>query len=272
MYKCIVHFTKLFKGWNQSCRICKHMRIMDDRLCDYHSNALKSVNSSHHYHRHQHTKLHSQTLSTSIAVLIAILVLVSLPIGCSSQCTEQAGCFPPIGNLAIGRTLDTSSTCIAGTEYCIFLGSDCFTCSPNTTNAPANINDNDESTVWVSTIGSPPSPAVLQFDFEAEFLFDSTTIVFDSVRPETMILERSRDFGATWEVYRYYSTQCTAMFGLEDTFVTDSDEFDTVDPICTSSESLFFPFSEGTVSSLAKQFFLSASKCLECITLHTCNS
>ena len=224
---------------------------MDEHLCDHHCKFLDSVNSTHHCHQHRHTKLLSQTLSTSKAVFIVVLALVSLPVRCNSQCTEQTGCFPPIGNLAIGRTLITSSTCIAGTEYCIFLQPDCFTCSPNTTNAPANINDNDESTVWVSTIGSSQSPAVLQFDFEAELLFNSTTIVFDSVRPETMILERSKDFGATWEVYRYYSTQCTLMFGLEDTFVTDGNKFDTVDPICTSSESLFFPFSGGTVRSSA---------------------
>ena len=221
---------------------------MEECLCDYHRNFLNSDTFTHHQYQHTRSRTR-RTSSNCLAILIAVLVLVSSPNGCNSQCTEHRGCFPPVGNLAIGRTLQTSSTCTVGTEYCRFLDLECFPCTPNTTNSPANVNDNDESTFWVSTIGSSSSPAVLQFDFEAEFLFDSTTIVFNSARPQTMILERSRNFGATWEVYRYYSTQCTAMFGLEDTFVTKDDEFDTVDPICTSSESLFFPFSGGMVST-----------------------
>lgn len=184
------------------------------------------------------------TLATTFVVLFTSLI------GCHSQCTLETGCFPQIGNLAIGRTVSTESTCTTGTEYCIFLQSDtdCLTCLPNTTNSPSNINDNDETTVWISQIGPTATPAVLQLNFESEFLFESTSIVFDSVRPHTMVLEYSRDQAATWEVYRYYSTECMAMFELSDTFVGENAMFDTLDPICTSDDSLFFPFTGGTVS------------------------
>ncbi len=186
-----------------------------------------------------------------LTIAITLFILFASPIGCNSQCTEERGCFPQIGNLAIGRTVSTESTCIDGTEYCIFLQSnECFPCSPNTTHSPSNINDNDEATTWISRIGPSISstPVVLQLNLESEFLFDSMSIVFNSARPRTMILEYSRDQGATWEAYRYYSTTCMDMFGLSDTFVDENAVLDTLDPICTSSESGFHPFTGGLVS------------------------
>ncbi len=185
-----------------------------------------------------------------LTLALTIFIVLTSPSQCHSQCTVERGCFPQIGNLAIGRTVSTESTCTSDTEYCVFLQSenDCLTCSPNTTNSPSNINDNDEATVWISQIGPSSAPAVLQLNFESEILFESTSIVFDSVRPSTMVLEYSRDQAATWKVYRYYSTECVAMFGLSNTFVDDNTMFNMLDPICTSVESLFFPFTGGIVS------------------------
>lgn len=184
--------------------------------------------------------------SKVLALVVSLVFLFSLPAGCNSQCTEDRGCFPPSGNLAIGRTLNTDSTCTAGSEYCPFLQNICFTCSPNTTNSPVNLNDNDRSTVWVSQIGPSAIPTAIQLDFETEFLFDNMLIVFASIRPQTMVLEYSKDYGLNWGVYRYYSTRCTVMFGLDDTFI-DGLVFETLDPICTSSETLLFPFEGGEV-------------------------
>ena len=228
---------------------------METDLCIYHCKLLNLQKINHTPNRQSHSS-HPRTITKLFPSLIVCLVLVSLPMGCSSQCTQQAGCFPPVGNLAVGRTVNTSSTCSTGTEYCVFPTTDCFSCMPNTTNSLANINDNDESTSWLSQIGQRSSPAVLQFDFEAQFIFEETALVFGSIRPTTMILERSQDFGVTWEVYRYYSTSCNAAFILPDTFVNDNTVtvFDSLDPICTSSQSLLFPFTGGRVSPYANCF------------------
>ncbi len=230
----------------------QQIRIMTKKspLRPYYYQILRIQATSSNFTHQRHSQTNIKNVIKYLALAIALCFLVSSPLGCNSQCTETTGCFPPVGNLAIGRTVTTESTCTMGSEYCIILQPDvdCLTCSPNVTNYPANINDNDESTVWVSQIGPSSAPSVLQFDFESEFLFESTSIVFDSVRPRAMVLEYSRDQGATWEVYRYYSTRCVETFGLSDIFVDEDTVFDTLDPICTSTDSLFFPFTGGTVS------------------------
>ena len=93
----------------------------------------------------------------------------------------------------------------------------------------------------------------LQIDFEGPVLFQGMTMVWHSVRPRTMLLERSQDFGATWQVYRYYSSSCSDSFMLPDTAVTDSSLFNTTAPICTSSQSQLLPFADGLVSKSPTQ-------------------
>jgi len=178
---------------------------------------------------------------------LSALVLLLVPLCCQCQCTEQAGCFPEPDNLAIGRDLLTNSSCSPGEEYCLFLdpANTCLSCTADNS---AHLNDNDPSTAWVSNIGSSAGPAVLQFDFEAPLRFVSTRIEFESIRPQTMVLEVSRDQGSSWEVLRYYSTACQAMFGRDDvTFIAVNRVFENMEAICTSSQSQLFPFTGGEV-------------------------
>lgn len=216
---------------------------MDTNLCIFHSQLLKHqrINCARQRERHS---LHFRTLTKLITTC---LVLVSLASVSHSQCTGQGNCFPPVGNLAIGRAINASSTCLSGMEYCTFLSSRCESCLPDTAHSPAAINDNDESTFWVSRIGAD-FPSVLQFDFEAPFLFEETTLVFNSLLPSTMVLERSSDYGVTWNVYRYYSTRCLAMFNLPDTLINENTHFDSLNAICTSSETPIITFTSGRVS------------------------
>ena len=185
-------------------------------------------------------------------VIIAMCILLSLTSTCTAQtqCTEGMGCFPPIGNLAIGRSINTSTTCAVGSEYCRFFTPDCFSCLPQSANSASSINDNNNNTAWYSAIGPNGVLTNLQIDFEAPVMFQGMTMVWDSVRPRSMQLERSQDFGATWQVYRYYSSSCSDSFMLPDTTVTDSSFFNTTNPICTSTESQLFPFRDGLVRNL----------------------
>lgn len=187
-------------------------------------------------------------------VILLFVLLISLAGTCTAQtgCTENAGCFPPIGNLALGRSINASSTCDSNSEYCVFLAG-CSPCLPDTVNSPSSINDNNNDTSWYSEIGPGSLPTSLQIDFEAPVLFQEMTMVWQSVRPRTMLLERSQDFGATWQVYRYYSSSCLDSFMLPDTPVTDSSLFNTTAPICTSSESQLLPFRNGLVSKSRTQ-------------------
>lgn len=187
------------------------------------------------------------------SVILLFVLLTSLAGICTAQtrCIDNSGCFPPVGNLALGRSINVSSTCDSNSEYCIFLspGPDCFTCLPDSVNSPSSINDNNNDTSWYSDIGPGGVTTTLQIDFEAPVLFQGMTMVWQSVRPRTMLLERSQDFGVTWQVYRYYSSSCSDGFMLPDTIVTDSSTFNTTAPVCTSSQSQLLPFTNGLVSN-----------------------
>lgn len=52
-------------------------------------------------------------------------------------------------------------------------------------------------------------------------------MVFKSPRPAAMVLDRSQDFGKTWKPYKYFATNCSATFGLEDDVIKKG-------AICTS--------------------------------------
>lgn len=186
------------------------------------------------------------------SVILLIVLLTSLASTCTAQtrCTDNSGCFPPVGNLALGRSINASSTCAANSEYCIFLspGPECNTCLPDTVNSPSSINDNNNGTSWYSEIGPGGLTTSLQIDFEAPVLFQGMTMVWQSLRPRAMLLERSQDFGATWQVYRYYSSSCSDSFMLPHTTVMDSSFFNTTAPVCTSSQSQLLLFTAGLVS------------------------
>lgn len=219
----------------------------------------------HHCHQpmhqsQQHTSTKSLTLLSKSLKLhplstISLLVLVLTSINAASAqgiCTNSAGCYPPIGNLALGRTVLVNSTCTSDELFCpLFLFTDCAQCSA--ANSASSLNDNDNSTFWVSEIGPDVRKVGLRLDFEAPVFFQGMTMVWQAIRPAAMTLERSCDNGETWSVYRYYAVDCALAFMMEDTFVgTGVGPFSGTTPICTSSQSeLFsFGFSDALVSQV----------------------
>lgn len=178
-----------------------------------------------------------------------VLLLLALPNACSGQCNGNTGCFPALGNLAFGRNVLVTSTC-AG-EFCSSGTNTLIACNGSEYQS-TSINDGNEDTFWVSEVGSSnlSLPVIIRLDFEAAVLFDSMTMLWQSSRPEAMILERSSDNGNTWTPYRYYSQNCTGDFNLDDSLVTPVVNFSGESAICTSQESFFTPQSGGMVSKV----------------------
>ena len=234
------------RGWSSHTQctqnLCACMRSlflslsqtrMDRGICKTHTHLLRLQRS-----RQQ------QTLPSHPLAILSLLLLVFLcqaPTLCQAQCSDSVGCFPSLGNLARGRTVETDSQCSDGDFFCLQGTTDCSNSCRSSSHSASSINDGNNGTAWISSIGSASSSnATLQLDFQEPVLFEEMTLLWKSSRPRSMVLERSRDRGLTWEVYRYYSTSCETDFGLEPMNMVPQDITST-DAICTASQSTLFP-------------------------------
>ncbi|KAM4641604.1 netrin-G1 isoform 2-T2 [Discoglossus pictus] len=68
-------------------------------------------------------------------------------------------------------------------------------------------------------------------------LTNNIVITFESGRPEKMILEKSLDYGKTWQPYQFYATDCLDAFRMEPKSVKDLSHNTVLDIICTEEYS-----------------------------------
>ncbi|KAH0500918.1 Netrin-G1 [Microtus ochrogaster] len=68
-------------------------------------------------------------------------------------------------------------------------------------------------------------------------LTDNIVITFESGRPDQMILEKSLDYGRTWQPYQYYATDCLDAFHMDPKSVKDLSQQSVLEIICTEEYS-----------------------------------
>lgn len=152
----------------------------------------------------------------------------------ASRCVDRA-CSPPVVNLAGGRTLLTrSSLC----QHCPTVE------NPHPAAHMADDPFLNPDTWWESSLvpGSPEEQDEIRLDLDTRFCLSHLIMVFRSPRPAAMAVERSTDFGETWETLKLFARNCSSEFG----FLDDSSHPGSS---CTSRYSGAAPCTRGEVSS-----------------------
>jgi netrin 1 len=143
-------------------------------------------------------------------------------------------CLPDFVNAAFGMPITASSTCglsgpvrvcdstsISDSNVCNL----CDDSNPKYRNPASyltDINNSNNITCW----RSEPSPAPVSFNTSPDNVtltlslgkkYDLTyvSLVFcpRSVKPDSLAIYKSSDYGKTWQPYQYFSTQCRRFYG-----------------------------------------------------------
>uniref|UniRef100_A0A803SQN4 Laminin subunit beta 3 n=1 Tax=Anolis carolinensis TaxID=28377 RepID=A0A803SQN4_ANOCA len=154
---------------------------------------------------------------------ILLFVLVSPQLLLAQNACLHGACYPPVRDLLIGRIhhLKASSTCglVQPETYCTPYGEWQLKCCRCDSRTPRVFNSHRIENVlssaghmkwWQSQ--NDVNHVSLQLDLDKKFQLDSILLDFRSPLPVGMVIERSTDFGTTWKVYQYLSTDCATSF------------------------------------------------------------
>jgi netrin 1 len=141
-------------------------------------------------------------------------------------------CMPDFVNVAFGAKIEASSTCgaMSPEKYCEADGK-CHTCDitdPSksfTATALSDIHNLQNVTCWRSEprpmsntnfgYDNTPDNVTLTLSFGKKFELTYVSLLFcpGAIKPDSMAIYKSSDFGKTWQPFQFYSSQCRKLYG-----------------------------------------------------------
>lgn len=141
-------------------------------------------------------------------------------------------CMPDFVNVAFGSQIEASSTCGANypEKYCDVDGK-CHVCDVQDpaknfgASSLSDIHNLNNVTCWRSepralsnmNLGSDHSPdnVTLTLSFTKKFELTYVSLVFcpSAIKPDSMAIYKSADYGKTWQPFQFYSSQCRKLYG-----------------------------------------------------------
>lgn len=142
-------------------------------------------------------------------------------------------CMSDFVNVAFGSTIEASSTCgtSAPEKYCDVDGK-CHTCDVNdpsksfTAAALSDIHNLNNVTCWRSeprplsntnfgSFENSPDNVSLTLSFGKKFELTYVSLLFcpNAIKPDSMAIHKSSDYGKTWQPFQFYSSQCKKLYG-----------------------------------------------------------
>ncbi|XP_078605919.1 netrin-G1-like [Branchiostoma floridae x Branchiostoma japonicum] len=172
---------------------------------------------------------------------------------CEPMVMDMAKLVDPVvepANMTCGNT---------GSEFCTMdAPSTCEVCDARISglaHPPKFMTDGEKGpqpiTWWQSVSWlNYPSPLQVNITFSWQKTFEITQnirIVFQSPRPYQMIIEKSLDYGATWQPWQYYARSCRDAFGMLPARASTISRRDITNVICTQLYSNTLPRKNGEV-------------------------
>lgn len=141
-------------------------------------------------------------------------------------------CMPDFVNVAFGSIIEASSTCgaLQPEKYCDIDGK-CHTCDVNDMSksfiatALSDTHNSNNVTCWRSEprpvsntnfgYDNTPDNVTLTLSFGKKFELTYVSLMFcpNAIKPDSMAIYKSADYGKSWQPFQFYSSQCKKLYG-----------------------------------------------------------
>ena len=209
-------------------------------------------------------------MSTYHHVMLIAIILHVIKFCAAPPCYNSAGhpqtCITYPIDAALGRKISATNTCGKTLEKYCYIGAEraCSVCNaldPQRSHPASLMVDqfNMRNVTWwqsqswwqtnqegLSRMYRPLTVNVTLSIDKSYLISGGIYVTFNTERPKQMVIERSRDFGKTWEAYQYYAKNCRSAYNMQadppiNTLLTPFKQ------ICSQKFSGEFPRSGGSV-------------------------